>query len=319
MIISFETFLKSIDDRSFWKKASNFCFAGQEFPARFFSDLFKYINNKNFLPAPLQQIALHSTPKESLQIAISQSFLGSQTFYWLSHCDESIKSNQGIILDLFSYQGPNYVSFFTTQTPSTKYNGITITIEQSLNIEHIILLQKIMEMNLPEKKIALIKRILKKNNTSKINIDAACMLLNYVELTSIKTMASSEIYLSSLINEHGSLNLLSEYFFARNQKLFFSTWARIHQEYPEIFWITFWSEQLWRAIHVVKFLSNKNFVLAKKMSFRLPYSFIKNDWQLCSADQLKQSYEFLYAIDYALKRGSTFPALDLFYIRYFQI
>jgi hypothetical protein len=64
-------------------------------------------------------------------------------------------------------------------------------------------------------------------------------------------------------------------------------------------------------------MHQKQFVNAKKMSYRLPYSFINKDWQRVQIDELVECYEFLYQIDYAIKTGSTFCSLDLFFAHYF--
>jgi hypothetical protein len=115
-----------------------------------------------------------------------------------------------------------------------------------------------------------------------------------------------------------SLSALTEAFFAKDAQRFFSLWSALEKEYPEIFWIIFWSDHVWRAYNVIQFLQEKNFVQAKRMSFRLPYSFINRDWQKNSPSELVQAYQNLYSIDFALKKGSSFTALDLFYVNYFN-
>jgi len=65
-------------------------------------------------------------------------------------------------------------------------------------------------------------------------------------------------------------------------------------------------------------MKQNNIVQAKKMSLGLPFSFTKGYWQDFSQQELINEYSFLYRSDCALKLGSTFPLLDLFYSKHFQ-
>lgn len=317
-MIHFQAFLKSFDDPLFWNSSSTFCFQGQEFPSLFFAQLFQYINQKQLLSAPLQNCTLHTMSKDRVQATLAQSFLGSCTFYWLGNLAVAEKWHKELALDLCSYKGPNIVAYFTMHDSkiASATNIKFIQIDAVINYELFSYLQNIFGTPLAEKKTALIRKLFKAHPT--ISLDTACMLINYLELISVKMIPQSESYLFSLISTPPSLSQLSEYFFAKDAEKFFAVWTAVNQDYPDIFWITFWSEHLWRAFHVLRYIAKKDFLNAKKMSYRLPYSFLKKDWQLHTQQNLAQRFEHLYSIDYALKRGSTFPALDLFYVHHFQ-
>lgn len=316
-MINFQTFLQSLHDPNFWNSVPCFCFQGQEFPSLFFTSLFEMITKKKILPAPLQRLPLHTGSKAGIQASLAQSFLGSCNFYWLSHLDESEKWHKDFGNELCLYKGPNIIAFFANSDfKVSKSNTIkVIQIEPTVSIEQFNLLQAILGNPLPEKKVLFIKKLFKIQ--ASISLDTACMLINYIDLMSVKMIPQSEKYLLDLVSTQPSLTQLSEYFFAQNPEKFFNLWVTLQNDYPEIFWITFWSEQLWRALNVIQYLNKKDFINAKKMSFRLPYSFLKKDWQLHTKAQLAQLFEQLYTADYTLKRGSVFPALDLFYVSHF--
>jgi hypothetical protein len=317
-MINFQTFLQSLHNSQFWNSTSCFYFQGQEFPSLFFASLFELIMQKNILPSPFQRLPLHTTSKANIQANLAQSFLGSCNFYWLGHLDESEKWHKEFGTELCSYNGPNVIAFFANNDLkiSVSEKIKIIQIEPLINLEQFNLLQAIFGNPLPERKSLFIKKIFKLQPS--ISLDIACMLINYIDLISIKMISPSEKYLIGLVSSQPSLTQLSEYFFAQNPEKFFDLWITLQNDYPDIFWITFWSEQIWRALHVIQYLDKKDFVNAKRMSFRLPYSFLKKDWQLYTKEQLAKHFEILYSADYTLKRGSTFPALDFFYVSHFQ-
>jgi hypothetical protein len=120
-----------------------------------------------------------------------------------------------------------------------------------------------------------------------------------------------------LVAPEMSLYTLSKLFFTKQKKKFFSLWATCQEEYTVPFWTVYWGEQLWRAYHVTKFLKQNNFPAARRFAFRLPPSFLKDDWRQCSLPELEKAYAMVYDIDFAFKVGSTFCSLDLLYSSYF--
>lgn len=318
MIVSFQDFLELLHNSSFWNSTRIFCFQGQDFPPLFFSQLFNHVTQKQLLPYNFQYCSLHGLSKNSLLATINQSFLGSSTFYWLGNIESAEKYYKELAQDLSIYEGPNIIAFFASHDVKFKQhsNMEIIHIDSTINYEFFLYLQKAFAISLVEIKKQLLRKIFKIHPT--LSLDTACMLLHYIELMSAKVIAQSENYLFSLLAISPSLTQLSEYFFAKNAEKFFALWTTMHHEYPDIFWITFWSDHLWRAYNVLVYLARNDFVQAKKMSYRLPYSFLKKDWKQHSIEDLIKRFEFIYSIDYALKRGSSFPALDFFYTYHFH-
>ena len=57
---------------------------------------------------------------------------------------------------------------------------------------------------------------------------------------------------------------------------------------------------------------------AKKISYRLPFSFLNRDWRKFSLEELKGAHSFLYTLDYKLKNNCEPGYLDLFYMKLFN-
>jgi hypothetical protein len=151
-----------------------------------------------------------------------------------------------------------------------------------------------------------------------ISLDHACILMHYARLLGANTDQFVHQWLDKILMPERSLFTLSTHFFAKKPKVFFELLGHIGGEYPEIFWVSYWSESLWRAHYYVALNQTKQFGEAKKMSNRLPFSFIQRDWKLHSPSALKKAHQQLYEIDFALKNGASEGMLDLFYSKFFS-
>lgn len=315
------SFLQSIHSPEMWQQRKNFCFVSNAYPIAWFNMLFAMLNKKNVLPGPYQRIFIDTTEKRALYATFNQSILGQFSFFWLGDISEE-KESKGLteLTDfLFSYQGPHTLAYFINSTSKLLAKRSTssiihlpseVTASQFADYIHLF------NITLDSKKAAFIKKIFSSN--ASISLDQSCMLIHYLELIATKYLDDYTPFLGTIVGASPSLSLLAELFFAKSIQPFLTIWEKTKNDYPEIFWVIFWSEQLWKAHHVIRYLSNKDYVAAKRMSYRLPYTFINRDWQKTNPTALINAYEFLYQIDYAIKTGSTFCSLDLFYMNYFS-
>lgn len=318
--MDFIAFLQSLNSPEFWQQRKSLCFVSSSYPIAWFTMLFSQLNKKNTLPYPYQRILIHAAEKKTLYATFNQSILGQFSFFWLGDVSEEkeSKSFQELTDFLFAYQGPHALAYFINSSSKLLTKRST---ENIIPLPHEITLAEFTEyarffgITLDAKKTAFLKKAFASN--ASISLDQSCMLINYLELIATKYLDDYSPFLASITGASPSLSLLSELFFAKNIQPFFATWEKVKNDYPEMFWIIFWSEQVWKAHHVITYLQAKDFVAAKKMSYRLPYTFINRDWQKTNALSLVHAYEFLYQIDYAFKTGSTFCSLDLFYMNYF--
>jgi hypothetical protein len=64
-------------------------------------------------------------------------------------------------------------------------------------------------------------------------------------------------------------------------------------------------------------MERREMVEAKKVGFRLPFSFMQRDWKKTSVHELIQAHDCIYALDYGLKNGGEFW-MELFYTKFFE-
>lgn len=317
--MNFNDFLKAAKSATFWQERNNICFVSNMYQGIWFSFLFNALRKKSLLSYPYQRLFLDTTEKTTLYGALNQSILGMYSFFWLGDLTEEKETNRWLEFAHFvlNYKGPHIISYFVNNSSKLLANKSidAIVLPTELSLSQVIECAAFFDITFDTKKMALLKKIIPPEALP--SLDFTCMLVTYLELISTKYLYDYMPFLESISGTSPSLTLLAEQFFSKNAHAFFQTWSKLSEKYPEVFWIAFWSEQIWRAYHVIENLNQKNFAQAKRMSFRLPYAFIKRDWQQTNPHSLLAAYEFLYAIDYAIKNGSSFCSLDLFYMKYF--
>ena len=295
------------------------CFVSDTYHVLFFRMVIDFLKNNKTVSLE----NFRASDKKQLWETLQQSFLGETSFYWLgdilSSIKKSKKKNEPDLIDVLSlYRGPHSIAFFANRdskiSSTVKNRMLVIDIQEKLNLNEIIKLFSFFGEKLSTSKLALLKDIVQNES---IPLDLACMLINYLAVTSTRMGGELKRNLAALVEPQLSLYSLSQAFFRKQKKQFFSLWAEREGDYSTPFWVAYWSEQLWRAYYVVKFLKQDNFPAARRFAFRLPSSFIKADWRSCSMDDIKNAFEMLYDIDFAFKKGSTFCSLDLLYIKYF--
>jgi len=318
--MNFKLFLQEASSPLFWAKSPNICFRSDDFSPLFFNNFFMHLEKNNLLPYPKSRLDLAATDKKTIRASLNQSFLGNNNVFWLSNIlsDGMEKGKQDILVEFLNYTGPHHVIYFlpkdTKLTPGK--TAVIIDIPTTIDISLVEALITFFKFSMQEKKLDVLKRVFRQAKT--ISLDMSCMLINYVELINTKNTDELDSYLAHITQTQPSLTLLSEHFFSLNPSGFFSVWTEIEKEYPEMFWLAFWSEQIWKAHHVILYLKKNDFVNAKRMSFRLSYSFINTQWKNFTQQEFKELYHNLYLIDTKIKRGgSSDAALSFFFFSYF--
>ncbi len=318
--MDFKVFLKKARDESFWKESYVFCFQGSEYPYSFFYELLRLLEDQKLLPSPLEKLSGTALDSNQLAQRLNQSLLGQYSFYWLGSLDQERPKTKEKMLDfLSSYVGQNRVAFFVSdqaKIPRTQ-NVVRVLINQKISFSEFKELVSFFSNTISPEKLLLVKRFFSKMNV--IPFHVAYSFLRYLELINTRLVEQLFSYLSdNLLGMEPSLFQLSEYFFSLKPRSFFKLWSCISSNYPDMFWLAYWSEQLWRAYHVGIFLKNNEFAQAKKMSFRLPYGYLKKDWKRVNGRHLINLFEQLYSIDFARKKGIVFSgALDLVFCKHF--
>lgn len=290
-------------------KKSVVCFAGESYPLLFFSQLFQSIKKHQPLIVPTQE---ETGP---LFAQLSTSFLGQKSWYWLKSFDEFSKANQQAwFAYLYSYTGPNTIFFYSSTLPRP--------IPESWEIIKIS----------PFADTQLIKSIL--NRTGKthmhtasfikklalfcdqVPLDTAVVLIQYALVVGADHEQFFSSWMPLLIKPTSSLFALSQAFFAKQSRKLFTQLKGVEQLYVPQFWLSFWSEQLWRASNYITLMRAHKRAEAKRISYRLPFSFLNRDWRQFTPEELQDAHHFLYDLDYSLKNGGSPVFLDLFYSKF---
>jgi len=295
----------------------SFYFIGSEYSSLFFSLLLEKIR-KNTQLSLIDSAAISD---QELKSTLGMSFLGQTTVYWLSTLSEIDGRKRKKILDyLKDYSGSNPVLFFldseTSEKEFKKTSLTGISIPESFNEE-------------TYKKISyfLYPMLEKQNNEyfysyvfqpySKVTVNTACQLMEYQLLLGSRTKEFVHTWLDKLLYTEKSLYTLGAAFFAKNEAKFFRLWREISSDYGYPFWISFWSDQLFRAYGFIVAKQKKNVAEAKKIAFRLPFTFVQKDWKELSVSEIKAAHDFLYSLDYNMKNGSSESSLEILFSQFF--
>lgn len=304
--------LKNITTPSWITQYRAIIFTGtQEYPVLFFSLLMQQFKKQSGNPV---QTIQEGESYASILHRLESSFLGMTSIYWLGDIqryDQTTREKLTAYIE--NYQGPNViVAYINGYAGKTSKLRIQIELPAQITKKHMQELCTLFgngrvrtapDLSIYEKQLTL---------------DRACLLIQYLSVVGSGIRDFSEQWLSYVIVPEQSLFTLSQYFFARDGMRFFKQWSTVKELYAAPFWISFWSEQLWRASLFIQLSEQHNFAEAKRISYKLPFSFIQRDWKKVTSDELKRAHDVLYQCDYAIKNGGDENVLEMFYVDYVQ-
>lgn len=291
-------------------------FTGKQYPLLFFSVLIQQMASNS--ASTLEMIDLDAADEMIVHSKLSTSFLGMHSAYWMrSLSDLDKKSQQRWIGYLQQYAGPNCVLFFVEgESVVTPSDGvISIALPEQLDAKACIALMQGFGYPVSPAVQKFVGDIYKKTGT--LNLDDSCLMMRYSSLVGAGAPDFLENWLDKLVVSQQSLFTLSQHFFAKNSRAFFALWHKIGPQYGEMFWVVFWSEQLWRAYQYVRFIEQGNRVEARTIGYRLPFSFLQRDWQELHESELKHAHQFMYSVDYWFKNGGNTTLLEVMYLNFF--
>lgn len=309
---------------SFFKNVATINFFGAEvYPLLFFSTIVESIKKNSSLS--IQTINWADQSDAQIAASLKTLFLGMRMAYWLGNLEdlEAARKKKWSAF-LVEYSGPHLVLFYTKGS---------LEIEQSNNVRNDLLKEyvevpsevnkatslQLLNLYYPEygsRNQAFVSAIFAR--TDVISLDQLDLLKQYGRLIGKNQNDFIDQWLNLLIIPEKSLFTLSQYFFAQESQKFFALWATIASDYPAAFWVVFWSEQLFRACNYVQLMNQRKGADAKRIAFRLPFSFMQRDWRLYTVQKLRDAHTTIYQIDFSIKNGGSENALDLFYSRFFQ-
>lgn len=254
-----------------------------------------------------------------LRSSLETSFLGMNKWYWLSLTELDERKQRQIVAYLNGYQGPHklFIAADEEQIASMTANTAMCVVMVPPHVTSVTFTEVAHHLypSTLLKGISLFSAALFKRRLN-IPLDTGCLLMHYATVLGTGVPQFIAEWVDKIVLADTSLFTLSQYFFARDTQRFFTLWRSIKDDYPEVFWLTYWSEQLFRACIVVNLQRANNPVEAKKMSFRLPFSFMQKDWRLHSSSELKNAHNFVYAMDYKVKNGGM-GMMELMYAKFF--
>lgn len=285
----------------------------KEYPLLFFSQFMSRIAKDD-----ASIISLDLTGESALiQSQLETSFLGMTKRYWLGSIDAlsktAMKEWQRY---LETYQGPNsllYASANIDQKKIKQTNVIELPDEVNKWEFRELFIFFVREPNAMDQQR--IDQLYIKTDT--IGLDAACLLLHYMQVLGSQAQTFFDSWLDQIVIPKQSLFVLSQHFFSKKATLFLHYWHEIKDQYPEQFWISFWSDQLYRAAFYCKYMQESKLNEAKSVGYRLPFSFLQKDYRNHTFHELYHAHQSLYDLDYDLKHGATALGLDLFLYNFF--
>jgi len=282
---------------------------------------FSYVRSRlRQLEVSMQTVDFKEQELSDILSQLQTSFLGSSLLYW-SSCsldDLDRKKQQVLVGALSTYSGPHSVVLYATREYAIPkdFTRMQVDIPEHVDKKLFMLLARFVQVSLPTRIATLIPTIFKQ--FEHITLDQACVLLWYLKCAGSSGAEFIDTWLSKIFLQDSSLFTLSQFFFARDSQLFFMYWKEIGPSYPETFWVTYWSEQTWRAHFALNYLQHNNQLEAKKIGYRLPFSFLQKDWKRHSPSKLVTAHNQLYSLDHALKNGGPEYGLELFYHSFFN-
>ena len=289
------------------------------YPILFFSFLRRYLSSK--VGKQLQSVDCSVVQIEQFTAELSIAFLSHTQCYWAGNISALDAKTKKKFLTVFKdYHGPHQLWFYTEQLENDiKKNKDCLVVELPLDITPE-MVKKFSNLFLPPRKTndAIIDLLFARTGGN-LSLDNACLLLHYVTLLSRPLLKEfMNEWLDVLLVPEKSLFTLSTLFFSKKADSFFELWHDLQHEYPPQFWISYWSEQIFRATYFVKYARANKFLEAKNIAYRLPFTLIKKDWKNLTSKELAQAHHLLYDIYYRLKNGGTSYSLDFFYAKFFN-
>jgi hypothetical protein len=284
----------------------------KEYPLLYFSQLISKITQEH---SPLISIDL-TGEIGSIQAQLESSFLGNSQRYWLGYIDalpKAVFKQWQSYLD--AYQGPNSLYYVTLYDQKLEKKRNSIVIPDDLNKQEFRGLFTFFVKEPNHIDLQRIDQLYMKVDV--IPLDIACLLLNYMRVMGSQSQEFYTSWLEQILLPKQSLFVLSQYLFAKKLNIFLPYWHEVKSQYVEQFWISFWSDQLWRAAFYCKYMAESKITDAKTIGQRLPFSFLQKDYKSHSFDELYKAHQWLYDLDYDLKHGSSSIGLDLFLYNFF--
>jgi len=278
----------------------------------FFRALFEKI--KREVGLTLAVIDASSQEIGQIQLRLSTSFLGQSCLFWFG--DTSLlpaKTSAELMKFLANYQGEHQVLVFVPQEISGP-SCVTVTcpekIDKKLFNELVVLYDHAEQARCKTITNIIFKKL------DILTLEQAVCVLEYARVLGANREIFCQQWLEHIVKPESSLFRLAGLLLARDEN-FWLLWARVSVEYEFPFWLAYFSELFFRAHFYCAYREQQKLTEAKKISYRLPFSFIQKDWQKIDRERLCVAHDVLNTVDYNLKNGASVGSLDTIFTRFF--
>lgn len=288
---------------------------GAVYPHLFFTQFFDAL--KSQVSCDVKMIDIQSNDF-NFKSQLSTSFLGMSCVYWIADASAlKLKQKDDIVKYCMSYQGPHtIIAFFDAKTSLEQQKHISlVTIKDRYFFDDAKLLWSTSDLEQSKKILFFLTQIYKLKNS--YSLDELFLLKNYQDLLGTDSRIFYQSWLARLVTTDTSLFTLSQLFFEKKEKDFFKLWLQIKPLYSDMFWVSYWSDQVYRAYFFIRFTNSENYAAAKQVSFGLPFSFLKQTYRMYQPCELQGFHQAMYQIDIALKNGGNSYEIDKLYIKFF--
>lgn len=293
----------SITERISKKKI---CFQGAVYPLLFFTSYFSQIKKQGI---SVQALDLEEQDFKNVVCQLEMAILGNTYIYWLKNLSNiSPALQKQYISYVLTYKGPHQIYFFS-QEAILSDDIYTIILPEEITESDYRTLSLFFEYDLTLAD-QFITTLFARHTT--VSFENALLLIRYQTFLGRRFQPFMQEWLPRLITAEQSLFTMSQFFFARQYAQFLREWRYNRAQYPDEFWVVFWSEQLWQALIFIEHVCRGQLAEARRKVFRLPFSFMNKDWKLYTEKELNKAHQFLYAVDYGIKNGHATDGVDLF-------
>lgn len=284
-------------------------FKGHAYAPLFFSIVIEKIRQDK---SQMFKNAFDVVDVESLFSQLSTSFLGTTGIYWLGDISRYKPTQQKKVIQfLKTYEGPHKVILYVSEKSAfAPDHGVLIEMEKEYSYDSV----KAISSLYPEKNLTGIIYFLRSMFQKKkmYPLEELCLLLQYQAVLGKNKDLFLEQWFSKLAVDDFSLFYASELFFAKRHDEFVEYWNILFPRYSEMFWVSFWSDQFFKA-YCYAFQKQQGKIVSKYETYGLPFSFLRLDWKKHDLETLQKCHQKIYQVDVILKNGgnsrSMFTAL----------
>jgi hypothetical protein len=280
-------------------------FCASVYPLLFINKVREYVLNATAIP--FVRIFLEDLEFGSFCSQVEMSFLGQKNMYWLGDISLlSLKKQRQFSSYLATYKGPHILMFFTTKNitgKSIKMLSLCDRVDVHSYKEYMSL------WNEDHERVAYsIATVLKKVGV--LSLEQMVQVAQYALVLGTGRSRFFENSLNSIIKPESSLFDLSGALLAGDKKSFLIQWKDMQDDYEFPFWVAYFSEQFFRSYYYIKYKQDHQHVEARKVGFRLPFSFLQRDWRRWNADIFYRAHQKVAMVDFNLKNGGDVLILE---------